>query len=122
MTRSLDSRILSRRRSQVVRQRSAKPSSAGSIPAVASISVPRNFSFEPTVLSHGWYLLAPFRWSRPDKALRRAEVSGGKAVDLTISFAPPRAAAPHLRVEGASDSPELRTKIARMFQLNVDTA
>jgi 3-methyladenine DNA glycosylase/8-oxoguanine DNA glycosylase len=110
----------------VVRQRSAKPSFAGSIPAVASISVPRNFSFEPTVLSHGWYLLAPFRWLRPGKALRRAEVSGGKAVDLTITFSPPRAAAPHaaphLRVEGVSDSPELRTKITRMFQLKVDTA
>jgi len=74
------------------------------------------------VVSHGWYLLAPFRWSRPEKALRRAEVLGGKTVDLMISFSPPRAAAPHLRIEGASDSPELRTKIARMFQLNVDTA
>src|SRR5438105_10597519 len=117
MTRSLDSQIFSRRRSQVVRQRSAKPSFAGSIPAVASIPVPRLFSFPSTVLSHGWYLLAPFRWSRPENALRRAEVLGAKAVDLTITF---RDGA--LQVEGASDSPELQTKIARMFQLNVDTA
>jgi N-glycosylase/DNA lyase len=67
-------------------------------------------------------VLAPFRWSGQEKALRRVEVLGGAAVDLTITISPPRAAAPHLRIEGASDSPELRTKIGRMFQLNVDTA
>jgi 3-methyladenine DNA glycosylase/8-oxoguanine DNA glycosylase len=105
----------------VVRQRSAKPSFAGSIPAVASIPVPPNFSFQSTVLSHGWYVLAPFRWSRQEIALQRPEVLGGEPVDLTIWFSPPRAAAPHLRIEGAPDSPELQSKIARMFQLNVDT-
>ena len=50
------------------------------------LNVPANFSFRSTVNSHGWYLLAPFRWSPREKVLRRAEVVGGKAVDLTMSF------------------------------------
>jgi len=72
------------------------------------------------VVSHGWYLLAPFRWSRPEKALRRAEVLGGKAVDLTITF---RDGALRVEVRGAGSQPAtLQSKITRMFQLNVDTA
>jgi 3-methyladenine DNA glycosylase/8-oxoguanine DNA glycosylase len=98
----------------VVRQRSAKPSSAGSIPAVASISVPPGFNFESTVVSHGWYLLAPFRWSRAQKLLYRPEILGGRVRHLKITEG--------LRVEGASDSPELRRKLTRMFQLDVDTS
>jgi 3-methyladenine DNA glycosylase/8-oxoguanine DNA glycosylase len=81
------------------------------------LSVPDNFSFPSTVNSHGWYLLAPFRWSPRDGVLRRAEVIGGKAVDLTISSE--RHA---LRIDGARDSSELRAKMTRMFQLNVDTS
>jgi len=79
------------------------------------LATPANFSFPSTVNSHGWYLLAPFRWSARDKVLRRAEVIGGKAVDLTISFAD-RA----LILEGTRDSAELRAKMTRMFQLHVD--
>src|SRR5205823_10664057 len=54
-------------------------------------------------------------WAARDKVLRRAEVIGGKAVDLTISFAD-RA----LIIEGTRDSAELRAKMTRMFQLHVD--
>jgi 3-methyladenine DNA glycosylase/8-oxoguanine DNA glycosylase len=105
-----------RRRSQVVRQRSAKPSSAGSIPAVASnISTPPQFAFVPTVESHGWYQLAPFRWSPEEKVLRRKEVIDGVVRDLAISHRNGK-----LRVEGAPDSAELRTRLTRMFQLHVD--
>jgi 3-methyladenine DNA glycosylase/8-oxoguanine DNA glycosylase len=103
----------------VVRQRSAKPSSAGSIPAVASIPVPSNFNFESTVVSHGWYLLAPTRWSRSDQSLQRVEILAGKPRKLRIT-APPGAAVLH--IEGAGDSGELRAKMDRMFQLSVDTA
>jgi 3-methyladenine DNA glycosylase/8-oxoguanine DNA glycosylase len=106
-----------RRRSQVVRQRSAKPLSAGSIPAVASISTPSDFAFEATVVSHGWYRLAPFRWSPADHTLRRAEVLGNRAVDLEITH--DRRA---LMVRGARDTRELRTKLTRMFQLDVGLA
>src|SRR5207253_9842628 len=82
--RSLDSPRFPGRRSQVVRQRSAKPSSAGSIPAVASISAPANFNFESTVVSHGWYLLAPFRWSRKEQTLRRVEILDKKPREIAI--------------------------------------
>jgi 3-methyladenine DNA glycosylase/8-oxoguanine DNA glycosylase len=98
----------------VVRQRSAKPSSAGSIPAVASIPVPPGFNFESTVQSHGWYLLAPFRWSRAQKMLYRPEILGGRVRHLKITEG--------LRVEGAADSPELRKKLTRMFQLHLNMA
>jgi 3-methyladenine DNA glycosylase/8-oxoguanine DNA glycosylase len=103
----------------VVRQRSAKPSSAGSIPAVASIPAPPGFNFESTVVSHGWYLLAPFRYSRSEQALRRVEILDGKPREVRIT-APPRSAALH--IEGANLTDELRKKITRMFQLEVDTA
>jgi 3-methyladenine DNA glycosylase/8-oxoguanine DNA glycosylase len=100
----------------VVRQRSAKPSSAGSIPAVAStLSTPETFNFASTVVSHGWYLLAPFRWSREELVLRRPEILGGKAVDLEISYAPGA-----LTVRGAPMTPELRAKLTRMFQLHLE--
>ncbi len=121
--------MLGRRRSQVVRQRSAKPSSAGSIPAVASIPVPLNFNFQSTVVSHGWYLLAPTRWSRTDHILHRVEILGGKPKTIAITCVEdsrPRlsgqAGLPVLHIEGASDSPELRAKMTRMFQLAVDIA
>ncbi len=103
----------------MVRQRSAKPSFAGSIPAVASIPVPANFNFESTVLSHGWYLLTPFQWSRSDKTLYRPEILGGKSRKLAIT-SPPGSAALH--IAGAKASDELRVKLTRMFQLHVDTA
>jgi 3-methyladenine DNA glycosylase/8-oxoguanine DNA glycosylase len=115
----------------VVRQRSAKPSSAGSIPAVASISVPANFNFQSTVVSHGWYLLAPFRWSRREQTLRRVEILDKKPREIAISFVAPAllpvraqtgVSVPHLRIVGATDTPELRAKITRMFQLHIDTA
>ncbi len=104
------------RRSQAVRQRSAKPSFVGSIPTVASIPVPSNFVFQATVESHGWYRLAPFRWSSEEQVMRRAELVGGRAVEIAIRFQ-----------DGALRgdrklTPELRRKLTRMFQLDVETA
>ena len=115
----------------MVRQRSAKPPFAGSIPAVASIPTPPNFSFESTVVSHGWYLLAPTHWNRTQKTLQRVEILGGKPVKIAMTFVAPallpvraqtRVSAQHLRIAGAADSTELHAKMTRMFQLNVDTA
>jgi len=68
-------------------------------------------------VSHGWYLLAPFRWARREQTLYRPQILGGKAVDLTISFD-----GAFLRVEGAGESEELRRKLSRMFQLGIDTS
>ncbi len=103
----------------MVRQRSAKPPFAGSIPAVASIQTPANFHFASTVVSHGWYLLAPFRWVSAEKTLHRPLLLGRKAVDLAITF-DGRA----LRIEGVGESVsvELRRNLNRMFQLGIDTS
>jgi 3-methyladenine DNA glycosylase/8-oxoguanine DNA glycosylase len=107
-----------RRRSQVVRQRSAKPLSAGSIPAVASsFSLPPGFDFAATVESHGWYRLAPFRWSREELILRRKERFGRRTVDLTIAMSN---GAITVSSPIVLSEPELAPRIRRMFQLDVD--
>jgi 3-methyladenine DNA glycosylase/8-oxoguanine DNA glycosylase len=81
------------------------------------IPVPAKFHFEATVESHGWYQLAPFRWSPAERVLRRKELLGGKPVELAISFD-----GEALVVGGARDSAELRARVGRMFQLGVDTS
>ncbi len=84
------------------------------------IPTPPRFAFEPTVRSHGWYLLAPFRWDPRARTLFRTEMLGGTAIDLAI-----RHEAGALVV--ASDRSlrrhecELTMKLTRMFQLEVDT-
>ena len=79
------------------------------------IAVPPGFHFVSTVVSHGWYVLAPFRWSPEERVLRRVELLGGKPVEIAISFD-----GEALVVDGARDSAELRAKLTRMFQLGVD--
>ena len=119
----------------MVRQRSAKPSSAGSIPAVASIPAPPGFNFESTVVSHGWYLLAPFRWVRSEQALYRPELLGGKTWNLKITCVESGRLARSIRASRAdasgrragrpptaAETAALRAKLTRMFQLQVDTS
>jgi 3-methyladenine DNA glycosylase/8-oxoguanine DNA glycosylase len=102
----------------VVRQRSAKPSPAGSIPAVASnFSLPPHFAFRQTVESHGWYRLAPFEWSADEGVLRRKEDLPEGVVALEI-----RPRGKRLEVRGANPSDELTRRITRMLQLDVDTS
>ena len=107
-----------RRRSQVVRQRSAKPSSAGSIPAVASnIPLPPLFAFRQTVESHGWYRLAPFRWSDQEGVLRRKEALQEGVAELAIEVRRGK-----LVITGVQSSEELTRRMTRMLQLDVDTS
>jgi 3-methyladenine DNA glycosylase/8-oxoguanine DNA glycosylase len=102
----------------VVRQRSAKPSSAGSIPAVASnIALPPHFAFRQTVESHGWFRLAPFRWSEEKGVLCRKEALPEGVVDLEIEVRRGK-----LVIRGAAPSEELTRRITRMLQLDVDTS
>ncbi|GAC1395898.1 MAG: hypothetical protein NVSMB68_12820 [Thermoanaerobaculia bacterium] len=81
------------------------------------LPVPPHFSFAATVESHGWYLLAPVRWDRTARVLRRPEAIGNRVVDLEIVL---RRNA--LDVSGTEDSIELRERLTRMFQLDVDTS
>ncbi|HEY2324909.1 MAG TPA: endonuclease III domain-containing protein [Thermoanaerobaculia bacterium] len=67
------------------------------------------------MVSHGWYMLPPTRWSERERVLRRAEVLGGRAVDLEITHQDGT-----LQIRGARDSRELRAKIGRTFQLGLD--
>src|SRR5436190_20740980 len=76
------------------------------------IAVPPSFNFASTVVSHGWYLLAPFRWSGKERVLPRPEILGGRVANLEISF--PGGA---LAVTRARDSVEPRTKPDRLLQL-----
>lgn len=90
---------------------------AGSIPAVASnFPLPDNFAFVPTVESHGWYRLAPFRWSPEEQVLRRKEALSVGVVELEI-----RCAKGRLLVTAPS-TPELEQRLTRMFQLHLDLA
>ncbi len=91
------------------------------INSVMRIPTPPAFALEPTVRSHGWYLLAPFRWDSSAQSLSRTELLGGEPFDLTI-----RASGEQLVVtadrslEGHED--ELATKLERMFQLDLDAS
>ena len=84
-----------------------------------SIPTPPDFDFRQTVISHGWYHLAPFRWDERREALHRTELLGDAAIDLRI-----RAKKKRLVIESESDlaphRAELETKLRRMFQLHLD--
>jgi 3-methyladenine DNA glycosylase/8-oxoguanine DNA glycosylase len=85
-----------------------------------SLTTPPDFSFTATVESHGWYALAPFRWSPKEKVLRRPEVIDGEVVDLEIVFQP-------VMTNGAlivtgSGGDVITPRLTRMFQLDVDTS
>jgi 3-methyladenine DNA glycosylase/8-oxoguanine DNA glycosylase len=86
------------------------------------VEVPGGFRFQPTVESHGWYILAPFRWDRTTRTLHRPETLDGETVDLEIGFD----AGAGLRVRTGRLSrrreAELRRRLHRMFQLGVDLA
>jgi len=88
------------------------------------IPVPPHFSFAATVESHGWYLLAPNRWDRKARVLRRPEVIPSEyentlrmTFDLELSFR-----RNPIEVTGAPDSNELRARLSRVFQPAIDTS
>jgi len=85
-----------------------------------AIETPPGFAFNATVVSHGWYLLAPFHWDRSSQTLHRSEEIDGTAIDLTIRWRKR-----HLLIESEPDlnrfEQALRPRIDRMFQLQVDT-
>jgi 3-methyladenine DNA glycosylase/8-oxoguanine DNA glycosylase len=84
---------------------------------VAVIPTPPGFVFASTVVSHGWFRLAPFQWSGQSGILRRTETLDGHPRDLEISGVPGA-----ITISGAPASRELRSRMSRMFQLSVDMA
>jgi len=79
------------------------------------VPVPPHFSFEHTVESHGWYLLAPFRWDRKEQVLRRPETIGDDVVDVEFRF---RRGA--IEINPHIDA--LKRVATRTFQLDLDTS
>ncbi|MGK2859409.1 MAG: DNA-3-methyladenine glycosylase family protein [Thermoanaerobaculia bacterium] len=84
-----------------------------------TIATPPDFSLEATVVSHGWYVLPPFRWDARSGRLHRVEwFDGAGAFELTIRHDG------RLVVESKPDlSPvrdELRARLRRMFQLELE--
>ncbi|MFN2443273.1 MAG: DNA-3-methyladenine glycosylase [Thermoanaerobaculia bacterium] len=82
--------------------------------------VPGDFAFEPTVRSHGWYLLEPFRWERASSTLHRVESLGRSVFELEIRV---RAGSLEIAADrelGAAHQRELRVKLGRMLQLDLD--
>lgn len=80
---------------------------------------PSTFHFASTVESHGWYLLAPYRWDRKLRTLRRAEVLDGASVDLQIRHDGKQLAIDSKRLS-KKQREELATRLERMFQLHLD--
>jgi 3-methyladenine DNA glycosylase/8-oxoguanine DNA glycosylase len=119
----------------VVRQRSAKPLSVGSIPTVASttlpsaiavnsidIPTPPDFDFAATVDSHGWRRLAPFEWRAEEEILVRAEEVGNSTVELELSH---RDHVLTVRADRSLSQPaqkQIRARCRRMLQLDVSLA
>ncbi|HVT45834.1 MAG TPA: endonuclease III domain-containing protein [Thermoanaerobaculia bacterium] len=83
-------------------------------------AVPDGFAFGATVESHGWYLLAPFRWDRSARTLHRPEsFAGARPVDLSIRCSD----ALEVSIDGgAPDRALLEPRLRRMFQLDLDLA
>jgi 3-methyladenine DNA glycosylase/8-oxoguanine DNA glycosylase len=85
------------------------------------LPTPPEFTFERTIVSHGWYHLAPFRWDGHRNLLGRTEPLGDEAFDLTIGHdggALILRSKSDLRPHAAA----LRARMTRMFQLDVDLA
>ena len=94
------------------------------------LRVPPHFSFAATVESHGWYQLAPFRWSRKKGVLRRNDMEirfRDGALRVILSREDDEGSPAHERGDPSPSSrlrmtPSLRQQISRMFQLHVDTS
>ena len=84
-----------------------------------TLATPVDFSLESTVVSHGWYVLPPFRWDAGRGVLHRVESFDGAGVFELRIWHDGR-----LVIESKRDlSPvrdELRARLRRMFQLDLE--
>jgi 3-methyladenine DNA glycosylase/8-oxoguanine DNA glycosylase len=85
-----------------------------------TLASPADFSLAATVVSHGWYVMPPFRWDADRGVLHRVEsFDGAGAFDIAI-----RHDGTKLVVESKRDlAPHrdaLRARLRRMFQLDLE--
>ena len=89
------------------------------------MKVPIGFSLRETVLSHGWYELAPFRWRASSGSLQRAERLADGSLHL-FSIRQPGGKGQSLEIRWISKTPsresreELRSKVRRILSLDLD--
>lgn len=89
------------------------------------VLTPPQFAFLSTVLSHGWYQLAPFRLDRGGHALSRLHrLADGTLLQLTVTGVPREGLLIELeghRTElGARQRQEIAAAVRRVFQLDLD--
>lgn len=84
-----------------------------------TIAAPADFSLESTVVSHGWYVMPPFRWDAERGVLHRIEsFEGVGAIEISIRFDSGKLVVESKR-NIAPLREELRTRIRRMLQLDL---
>jgi 3-methyladenine DNA glycosylase/8-oxoguanine DNA glycosylase len=80
------------------------------------------FRLGAVVESHGWFQTPPFGWDRASQTLQRVESLPGGIACLTVRPAEGGVTVEVDRPLDACDRAELRTRIRRMLQLDVDVA
>jgi 3-methyladenine DNA glycosylase/8-oxoguanine DNA glycosylase len=107
------------------RSSSSPPASRSGKDSSCRLDVPDGFSLRETVLSHGWYELAPFRWEDSSSTLFRTEsLPDGFSQHFSLSQrgGPGR----HVRVEWISGQPSkdrkalLLTRARKILNLDLD--
>ncbi len=74
--------------------------------STSSLAAPKSFSFLTTVLSHGWFDLAPFRWDGGSATLLRVvRLAPGRLAVVRLREEAPRAGRPGRRIAIRIESP-----------------
>ncbi len=87
------------------------------------LAAPRSFSFLPTILSHGWFDLPPFRWEEGADTLHRViRVPGSGLMALSLRGEPARGIVIRLEVPsgpvGAADRRDALRQVRHMLRLD----
>jgi len=88
-----------------------------------SIPIPPDFSFERTVMSHGWCELSPFEFDRESwKLVRVLEIDKGRPVTVTITGAQDSIEVRSLQKAGARDGDSITRHVRHIFRLDDELA
>lgn len=84
-----------------------------------SIPIPPDFSFERTVMSHGWCELSPFEFDRESwKLVRVLEIDKGRPVTVTITGAQGSIEVRSLQKTGARRGDSITRDVRHIFRLD----
>lgn len=86
-----------------------------------AISIPSNFNFRRTVMSHGWYALPPFELDNQQWTLARViDLGSAKPVTVTISATKPGLLVNSSRQVGKRAAEKIVRDVRHMFRLDDD--